>query len=300
MNLPINLKIPDYFFKEEEKCGQQISIKEKKIWAIELDLLNEFKRVCDKYHLQWFIAYGSLIGVIRHKGFIPWDNDVDILMPRSDFNKLCEVAPAEFTGIYFWQTPVTEQGRYFQDFAKLRNSETTCYSEDLMLQGINCGIYIDIFVLDDVPDDEKKVNKLIHDANFYIRFARFLSPYPFSGHGMKRIKCQIIKIIHKVFFHQCNGSDIYIKINKIFSSTQGKGYHRVAYMGDPRRFDKTLFSRVIWMPFEMITVPVPTGYDKILQLQYGDYMQFPPLKERITHSYFEFDPECSYKDYLKE
>ena len=298
MHLPINLEIQDSFYKEEEICGHQVSEKEKKIWAIELDLLSEFKRVCEKYNLQWFIAYGSLIGAIRHKGFIPWDNDVDVWMPRADFDKLNEIASAEFSDRYFWQTPITEQGRYFQDFAKLRNSDTTCYCEDLMLQGINYGIYIDIFVLDAIPDSDFTTNILLRKANFYSHFTRFLSPYPRKDQGIKWLKHLFWKFIRKIFLHNCKGDYIFTKINEIYRSAANKPYKKVAYMGEcSKKFDKHLFEKVVWKPFEMIEVPVPKGYDEILRQEYGNYMQFPPIGERETHAYFDFAPEVPYSEY---
>lgn len=296
MELPIKLYIPDSFFLEEEKCGHLVTAKEKKVWAVELDLLNEFKRVCEKYQLSWFIAYGSLIGAIRHRGFIPWDNDVDVLMPRADFDRLNEIASSEFTGNYWWQTPVTENGRYFQDFAKLRNTKTTCYAEDLMLQGINCGIYIDIFVLDDIPDDGNVLAKINRRCGFYSHMSRFLSPYRNKYKGIKWIKHQVWRAIHRILYHNCKGDYIFTKINDLYRSTQGKGCHNVGYFGDPHVFDRALFSSMQMIPFEMIEVPVPIGYDEILKIQYGDYMQFPPIDERATHEYFMMDAEIPYEE----
>lgn len=298
MKLPINLNIPDSFYKEEEKCGHLVTTNDKKVWAVELDLLNEFKRVCDKYQFRWFVTFGTLLGTIRHKGFIPWDNDVDIMMPRADFDRLNEIASSEFKGNYWWQTPVTEQGKYFQDFAKLRNTNTTSYSEDLMLQGINCGIYIDVFVLDDIPDDEKVLARLKQKACVYFRMSRFLSPYPNNYKGIKWIKHQFWKATHSLLYHNCKGDYIFTKVNDLYRSTQNKGYTNVGYLGGSRVFNRSFFSNIIMMPFEMIEVPVPIGYDEILKIQYGDYMKFPPVDERATHEYFTMDAEVPYTEYI--
>ena len=101
-----------------------------------------------------------------------------------------------------------------------------------------------------------------------------------------------------MFYRNCKGDYIYSKVNELYRSTQGKGYNQVAYMGDTPIFDKSLFNEIQWMPFEMIEVPVPVGYDKLLRLQYGDYMQFPPEAERVTHAYFDFAPDIPYKEYI--
>ena len=88
----INLVLEDSFFEEEIRSGYTVSSEMKKIWAVELDLLNEFSKVCQKHQLKWFVHAGTLLGAIRHKGFIPWDDDIDVVMPRADYEKLCELA----------------------------------------------------------------------------------------------------------------------------------------------------------------------------------------------------------------
>ena len=303
MSLPIKLQIPDSFYKEETLCGYHVTCKDKKIWAVELDLLNEFKTVCEKYHLTWYIAYGSLIGTIRHKGFIPWDNDVDVLMPRKDYQKLCEIASNEFQHPYFLSTPISEQGRFYRNFAKLCNSLTTGGCEDLWLQGVNCGLFIDIFVLDEFPDDDKKAAKLVKQVNFYEHLSRFFSPYERHDKGLKYIKNLYWTWLWKYRYKRCNGAALYRIVSSVLEKTMGHGYKRVgliesAYNPDLLS-DKSLWA-VKWMPFEMIEVSVPIGYDTILRNRYGDYIQFPPVDERLTHAYMDLEPGIPYREYYSK
>ena len=100
----INLKISNTFFDEEIRDGYKVSREMKKIWAVELDLLNELNRVCNKHNIRCMAWAGTMLGAIRHKGFIPWDDDIDIMLFRDDYEKLCEIAPSEFTYPYFFQT----------------------------------------------------------------------------------------------------------------------------------------------------------------------------------------------------
>lgn len=158
----VNLKIqlPDGFFNEEVRCEYTVTRQRKEVWAVELDLLREFSRVCNKYNLKYCADGGTLLGAIRHHGFIPWDDDLDIAMLRSDFEKLNEVAPIEFKKPYFWQTEETDKGSA-RGHAQLRNSATTSIIkteyERQRNNNFNQGIFIDIFPFDTVIDDQKKL-----------------------------------------------------------------------------------------------------------------------------------------------
>ena len=101
--VPLQLKIDETFFLPEERNGYMVSSEMKKVWAVELDLLNEFARVCDKYRLKWFAHAGTMLGAVRHHGFIPWDDDIDVVMPREDYERLCSIGSSEFSRPYFFQ-----------------------------------------------------------------------------------------------------------------------------------------------------------------------------------------------------
>ena len=119
----IKLKLADDFFKEEVRNDYTVSPKMKKIWAVELDLLDQLDRVCQKYDIPWYLSGGSLLGAVRHHGYIPWDDDIDLMMYRKDFDRLCEVAEDEFAEPYFFQTEETDPGA-MRGHAQLRNSST--------------------------------------------------------------------------------------------------------------------------------------------------------------------------------
>ena len=92
--------------ESETICGYEVSAQMKRIWAMELDMVEKFVAVCREHGFEYMIMGGTLLGAVRHKGFIPWDNDIDILMPRKDFNKLLEIGPDAFRNPLFFQTPV--------------------------------------------------------------------------------------------------------------------------------------------------------------------------------------------------
>ena len=155
MSLPIKIDLPDGFLDEEVRCGYTITPKLKKIWAVELDLMSEFARVCDKYDIKWSVAFGTMLGVIRHKGFIPWDDDVDIMLERKEFEKLVQVAPKAFKHPYFFQYALNAR-KTFMTHARLRNSLTTGYVTGHPKEGYNNGIYLDIDCMDASPQSRIK------------------------------------------------------------------------------------------------------------------------------------------------
>ena len=119
------------FCKEEVRCGYTVSEKMKKVWSVEMDMLKELIRVCKKYDLNYYADSGTLIGAVRHNGFIPWDDDIDVAMFREDYEKLLSVAKEEFKYPYFLQTVYSEKD-YLRGHAQLRNSATTgCIKNDL-------------------------------------------------------------------------------------------------------------------------------------------------------------------------
>ena len=104
MSLPIRTRLPENFLNEEVRCGYTIDAKHKRIWAVELDLLSEFQRICKAYQIKYFAFAGTMLGAVRHKGYIPWDDDLDVALTRTEFNIFCKVAQDELRFPYFLQT----------------------------------------------------------------------------------------------------------------------------------------------------------------------------------------------------
>ena len=112
------------FLKSEIREEFFVDEKRKKIWAVELDILLLFDTLCKEHNLTYFLMHGTLLGAVRHKGFIPWDDDIDVVMPREDYDKFLKLA-GEIEQPYFLQTPITDEESGFS-IAKLKNSNTTC------------------------------------------------------------------------------------------------------------------------------------------------------------------------------
>ena len=141
----LNMNLQKDFLKEEIRCGHTVSTHVKKVWACELNLLQEFAKVCDKHGLHFWIDSGTLLGAIRHKGFIPWDDDIDVVMFREDYDKLVAIAHSEFKDPYLFQTAYTEK-QFVRGHAQLRDTRTTAIIPEEVYKDFNQGIFIDIFV----------------------------------------------------------------------------------------------------------------------------------------------------------
>ena len=152
--------MPESFLFPETRCGFFVDEKRKKTWAIAIDLLLTFDEVCKRNNLRYCLSYGTLLGAIRHNGFIPWDDDVDVCMPRDDYERLQEMKD-KFCHPYFLQTPFTDRG-YYYSYIKLRNSNTTAFSKNLRyhMSSNNCnsGMSLDVFCVDKWEKNETAKN----------------------------------------------------------------------------------------------------------------------------------------------
>lgn len=301
----LKIHLPEGFLDEEERCGYLVSKQMKEVWAVELDLLAEFQRVCQKHNLRYYASDGTMLGAVRHKGFIPWDDDIDIMMFRDDYEKLCKIAQEEFEHPYFFQTAYNDFGALW-GHAKLRNSETTGILTKYKGLKINQGIFIDIFPLDVVTDDEDAFIKQGDEAekwkeraffysgfvprcfycgkNRYLKFCKKSFGYLFSPFLMI-----LSNYCYRKFDLNCqlyNGNDNSEKISTL--SFMFKQKEHVRYRKDYEVF--------IDMDFEFMKIPVGKNFDHALSIRYGDYNKY--VMGGSIHSGIFFDTEHSYLDYI--
>ena len=289
----LELDIPEKFYDDEYLSDFQVTSRMKKVWAVELDLLNKLLKVCDKYKIKFYMDGGSLLGTIRHGGFIPWDDDIDVVMLRPEYEKLCSVANKEFSYPYFFQNYFTEK-EYTRGHAQLRNSETTAIlnNEKSMNLKTNQGIFIDIFVLDGVNENSSKMKKQESKINF-IKKLMYIKVLQTSRFKLVNKLSSFIPWKMLALFY-----DRALKMSKVENSS------KIANLGLGFDFgksvtirDKTFYDECIFMPFEMLNVPVPKRSDEWLTLRYGNYMK--PSKAGAIHSGIFFDTEKSYKEYTE-
>lgn len=289
--MQLKYSVPEGFLKEEVKDGYTVSSEMKHVWAVQLDLLKELLRVCDKYGLRIYADGGTLIGAMRHKGYIPWDDDIDMVMLRPDYDRLCEVADKEFTHPHFFQT-IFSDDRYIHRHAQLRNSTTACWSAKGHGKHVhfNEGIFIDIFILDGMPGNPRGMNHLYEKhrrAKTKLKLvSSIMQRMPESVYRwcQKHVNCLSDHHLMKKYEDllreiPCDKSYLLCK----FSMRNNHFLKRAACYGEPKM-----------VPFEFMQIPVPEGYDELLTVQFGDWRT--PTQSPTYHGAMKYDTEHSYKE----
>lgn len=282
------------FLQPETRNEFYVDENRKKLWAISVDLLLEFDAVCKKHNLVYWLIGGSLLGVVRHKGFIPWDDDIDLCMPRDDYEKFIQLSK-EFDAPYFLQTAYTDPN-FLYSVTRLRNSNTTCIVNTFKYQGFNQGIYVSVFPLDYWEEEGgleryNKIKSLLQDNSAYMR----KSKPDKTEQDWERIKQHSGR----------NPLDVYKEVHAIASQFNAQKTDELAlaictvYPYGKLIFESKDFDNSIMGPFEDWSFPIPSGFDGILKKQYGDYMQFPPVEKRgLWHSGVFIDPDRPYTYYI--
>lgn len=294
----LSLEFPESFFREEIRDGYKVSEKMKKVWAVELDMLSKLLEVCQKYNLKCFADAGTLIGAVRHKGFIPWDDDIDVAMFREDYEKLRAVAQEEFKDPYFFQCAYTDNN-YIRGHAQLRNSNTTAilYGELKKKVKRNYGIFIDIFVLDGVFQNRL----LLKMQNLIVRTCKEGMNISITKDEQLNKRQFIEKKVLKML--RMNRIKLYKIMDAALMCSTVEHSEMVAPLGFlhetvKRIRNKHIYDKTEWIEFEFIKIPIPSRYDEFLSNRYGDYMK--PTQVSTTHGGVYLDPEKSYKEYSED
>ena len=275
-----------------------------KLFCVLLDLMKEFDRVCNENRIQYYAFAGTLLGAVRHKGFIPWDDDVDFLVPRKDYNRLKDLAKkGVFRYPFFFQNVETDKG-FCKGFSRLMNENTTglIYSE--ISSKCRKGIFIDIYPIDVIPDSKTPYIIQRRLVLFMIVLLRAYTKY-YSGFLVNRLpfkKKMLLYFLYPLFvLHILSSRRIFYFIESIASRYRDKKSKKVGvfcFFGDNSRFiyNREWVDEVIYVPFETIKIPIPREYDSVLKKTYGDYMT--PVKNASCHQGYFYTTEIGYKDYM--
>ena len=247
--------------------------------AMMLDIMDDIHAFCESNGLRYYLYYGSLLGAVRHKGFIPWDDDLDIIMPRPDYNAFLE----KYKSTKYECISIQSQKDYPLEFAKVHNPDTLVVETGP--EKTEWGIFVDIFPLDGIPDMESG-EKLARKAAFIRRLVanqRFTRKMPFTAAQSfpKKVMIAAGRLLHP--FTSLN--DLLKKEDRMMARYDYTKCSYASCMADirPAVLSKTLFEDIVILPFEDRKYSAPSGYDAILRALYGDYMTPPEKKYRVSN-----------------
>lgn len=253
-----------------------------------VNILQAFVDFCNQHQLRYFMAYGSAIGAVRHHGIIPWDDDIDVHMPREDYKRLLTLQkeiPTPYT-LLNWDQP-----NYTIPFAKWAHTESTIWEVEEVHNV--WGLYIDIFPLDNVAKPEEAlVFKSKMDRYTYLcRHANHEWSISQAKQAIRegRIK-DVLTILRDTYYfkrHRAEyNSELKTHVQTFVNQQPTSGDYTIStcgVYGKKELFQKAWFEDCIRTKFEGIDVSIPIGYDAYLKQLYGDYMQLPPESARISH-----------------
>jgi len=300
------LEFEEDFLKPEIRDGFFVDATMKSMWAADMEVLARISAVCEKYNIQWYAAYGTLLGAIRHEGYVPWDDDMDIWVMRKGYNKLMEVLPKELPDGYVVQSCMTDFG-YDQFHTCVNNGNGVSIRAEWLEEYHGCPftVAIDIFPLDYLPreEGEEQIQRsLIELLGRGAQLSKELGRGTYEGEKIDAAIKEIIEAkeyIENFCSYRFNTTWIEEKKWSKVSSDFWKCANYVAMIYDEadadyiveyvdydkwgKKFKKEWFNETYSATFENLMLPVPCGYDEILKTIYGQYQI--PVKHWDGHEY---------------
>lgn len=257
-----------------------------KIKEVELEILIEIDRLCRKHNIKYSLTFGTLIGAIRHKGFIPWDDDVDIIMNRVEFDKFKSVLK-ELKDDYYYVDPYTDR-RYGLFFPKIMK-KNTLMKEVTNPKRVNYGIFVDIFVVEKTSVDPEEQLKQFNRYWFLRRIYLRKKFYNFKHNKISAFIYKVCGVLLKPFSSKSVRKKLKANSDKFLKS---KDYKWILFEIDDKDFSKAIYDRELYeeyidIEFEKHTFMAIKNYDSFLKSIYGDYMSLPSEEDRVPHHFIK-------------
>lgn len=285
------------FLETEERSGYVVDKVMKHAWAAELEVLCEIDRICKKHNIRWYAYYGTMLGAVRHQGFIPWDDDLDIAMLREDYEKFLRVLPKELGEEFCFYAGRMDGNTGEEVFSAVATGVSMSFTEEHLHRFHNCpyAVGCDVFPIDYLPREEKEQNVV----KSLLRIIEKL--YSSKDRTWKKDLRTLEELMNVTF-----------KRDETLKRQLVEYYDRICSMYRPEECDdmvvyafwiadrekemkKEWFEEMVYLPFENLRLPVPKHYDEILTALYGDYMV--PVKGAANHDYPVFKKQQ--KDFEK-
>ena len=272
--------------EDEIRCNFFVPADLKRMWNTQIGLIKEVQRICEKYNLRFFAGYGTLLGAVRHQGYIPWDNDVDLMMFRDDYEKFKVVAPTEFHYPYYcdiyYENEYVDYGFDWHfpslPFIKIRDERTTLQCKDKVIRE---AIAIDIFALDSFPPFEDQSKNLKHRALYELAFAacwqsilkQMLETHNESEFFLGK------EFLEKIMQLPYKNRSLVLEEEFTKFYHQSKHVSVIYSMVTPNVpiYERAWFDETIYLPFEEVSVPAPKEFEKVLAAYYGADWNIPKI-----------------------
>lgn len=264
----------------------------------ELNILKCFISICDKIGVRYFLVGGTLLGAVRHKGFIPWDDDIDVGMFRSDYEIFISEAPKLLPDYYFLQNSKSDN-QFPYCFSKIRDSRTTFIESVMKGLDINHGVFIDIFAFDSYP--ESRFSKFLLEAKKKVLKTRIEKEFYYNEPLQRTMIGRMIEKYALIRYPKMH--DALRAQDKLFQSCKESPFvtNYSGAWGKREIVKKNLLEESCILEFEGIKVIAPKYYHEYLTNVYGDYMKLPPVEQQVGHHYTEYiDLKKPYTFYINK
>lgn len=257
--------------------------------TIELDLLKKIDKICRDNNFRYSIAYGTLLGAVRHKGFIPWDDDIDICMPKPDYEKFIEFC--KNNDVSFECLAKEKDCTYYDLISKICAKNTIIVEKNAGRYNLNKGVFVDIFPMEGLGKTKKQA---VHNFNKSVLWREILNAASwtkFFRSNSHAIYLEPIRFFFYIISRFIHPSFVIKKINKIYDKGEYDSSEYVGVLGSPYRkkdiLEKKFIEEYDDVLFEGIRVRKFKNYDWYLKHFYGNYMKLPPIEKQITHHSFQ-------------
>ncbi|MGL5434841.1 MAG: LicD family protein [Lachnospiraceae bacterium] len=262
----------------------------KQLQQVELEILKDFMDLCDRHGLVYFGIAGTGIGAVRHEGFIPWDDDIDVAMPRRDFERFLKYAKKELSDRYV-ALNAKNDSRYPMMTTRFMKKGTIFIEEALKGARCPCGIFLDLYVLDNVADHRLAYQLQSWEAWFWSKLLILRcmpTPYLFQTGWRAKLIWTICGAVHQgMKWLRISPQKLRGRCERVCRRYERRNTRRMAFLPDTSPywnvFDKTKLSPLRKLKFEDTRLNFPNNVEELLTSQYGDYMQMPPEDKRKTH-----------------
>ena len=256
---------------------KEIEIEEMK--ALQLEMLQKIDHFCKEKGIKYYLTAGTLIGAVRHKGYIPWDDDIDIMMLRKDYDKFLR----SFNGsVKYLVVGAPElDWNYYAPYANVYDERTLLIEKEISHRGQEIGVKIDVFPFDDLPQSEIVYTLTRRFSNALNIIRHFGSPSQMDR------SVKIKKIVNSFFPYRIVQRLIHIIATSKIGGESNDVFLRTFDITKPMRADKNWFGQGKYVPFEQYYFPIPDNADEYLKIRYGNYMKLPTEEERVPHHGFK-------------